>query len=285
VTRLLVICRSHPLVAPVIAELESLRHEVEFSSGDLSPLPPLSTFDLVLLRMVPGRAGDLRLLLQLALLEPRELVLVSADAERATYLRDLTAAQLLTPVDSAPANAVPDRVDRHLDDHPSPRLAAVAIEEQLADVSARYRLTRRERDVLELLVRGRSNAQIATALTVALRTVEFHVSHVLGKLGVQSRSEVILRVLGHGQDRSPTSGEPRTGDRPPEPDDPGGSSGPRPRILRESTVAAYGFHGCAEDSLAGILPAEARARRASESDGWGMARCERQRSRGSSESG
>jgi len=57
-------------------------------------------------------------------------------------------------------------------------------------------LTRRETDVLELLARGRSNKQIAKDLDLGLRTVEGHVSKVLAKLGVQSRTEAVAYALG-----------------------------------------------------------------------------------------
>lgn len=58
-------------------------------------------------------------------------------------------------------------------------------------------LTRRETDVLELLARGRSNKQIAAALGLGLRTVESHVSNLLGKLGVNSRTEAVTYALNH----------------------------------------------------------------------------------------
>lgn len=58
-------------------------------------------------------------------------------------------------------------------------------------------LTRRETDVLCLLARGRSNKQVATELDLGLRTVEGHVSSVLGKLGVSSRTEAVLYALEH----------------------------------------------------------------------------------------
>ena len=58
-------------------------------------------------------------------------------------------------------------------------------------------LTRRENDVLELLARGRSNKQIAASLSLGLRTVESHVSNLLGKLGVNSRTEAVTYALNH----------------------------------------------------------------------------------------
>jgi DNA-binding NarL/FixJ family response regulator len=61
------------------------------------------------------------------------------------------------------------------------------------DVSA---LTPREREVLRLLGEGLSNRDIARALAVAERTVKTHVSSVLGKLDVASRTQAALLARG-----------------------------------------------------------------------------------------
>ena len=59
-------------------------------------------------------------------------------------------------------------------------------------------LTPREREVLQLLAEGRRNAELASALSLSVKTVEFHIHHILGKLGARSRVEAILaaRRLG-----------------------------------------------------------------------------------------
>lgn len=59
------------------------------------------------------------------------------------------------------------------------------------------RLTPREREVLALLAAGRRNAEIAAALAVSVRTVEFHVGHLLDKLDARSRTE----ALHHARER------------------------------------------------------------------------------------
>jgi DNA-binding CsgD family transcriptional regulator len=50
-------------------------------------------------------------------------------------------------------------------------------------------LTRREREILELVSQGLSNRQIARTLWIAESTVKVHIHHVLKKLGVRSRTE------------------------------------------------------------------------------------------------
>lgn len=64
----------------------------------------------------------------------------------------------------------------------------------------RAALTAREREVLALLCAGRSNAQIGWELGVAEKTVRNHVSGLYRKLGVRSRAEAIVRVVGRRGD-------------------------------------------------------------------------------------
>src|SRR2546421_286358 len=59
-------------------------------------------------------------------------------------------------------------------------------------------LSQRELEVLQLLAGGASNQEIATALVVAPGTVKLHVSHILSKLGVNSRTRAILRARDLG---------------------------------------------------------------------------------------
>jgi NarL family two-component system response regulator LiaR len=49
-------------------------------------------------------------------------------------------------------------------------------------------LTQRERDVLRMMAAGKSNQEIADALFVSLGTIKVHVTHILAKLDVKSRS-------------------------------------------------------------------------------------------------
>ncbi len=55
-------------------------------------------------------------------------------------------------------------------------------------------LTDRELQVLALVAAGRRNREIAEVLTVTIKTVEFHLSNILGKLNAQSRTEAVTRA-------------------------------------------------------------------------------------------
>ncbi len=59
-------------------------------------------------------------------------------------------------------------------------------------------LTRREREVLELIALGHSNKRIALELGVAEKTVKTHVGHLLAKLGVADRTQAALLAVQHG---------------------------------------------------------------------------------------
>jgi NarL family two-component system response regulator LiaR len=56
-------------------------------------------------------------------------------------------------------------------------------------------LTDRERDILDLIAKGQDNQQIADALFVSQSTVKFHVSNILAKLQVSSRTEAAVFAL------------------------------------------------------------------------------------------
>ncbi|WP_296062658.1 LuxR C-terminal-related transcriptional regulator [uncultured Amphritea sp.] len=64
-----------------------------------------------------------------------------------------------------------------------------------SSITDKYALTERELDVLELLLSGSSNKEIAGDLGLGLATVKTHLHHIFQKVSVQSRSELVARVL------------------------------------------------------------------------------------------
>ena len=69
-------------------------------------------------------------------------------------------------------------------------------------------LTERQKEILALLVRALPNKRIADELGLGLRTVESHVSVILSKLGVESRSEAMLFALSHHLVPAPEDADP-----------------------------------------------------------------------------
>jgi two-component system, NarL family, response regulator LiaR len=90
----------------------------------------------------------------------------------------------------------------------SPRAATRLLREVRAPESPET-LTERETDVLRLLAKGLSNKEIARELVIGEKTVKTHVSNILSKLGVPSRTQAALYAVRIGLvSVGPTDGSP-----------------------------------------------------------------------------
>ncbi len=84
----------------------------------------------------------------------------------------------------------------------NPAAAAVAVRqlrgraERESAARIRFGLTRRERELMDLLVRGLTNGQIAADLVLTEKTVKNHLNHMYAKLGVSHRAEAVARWQG-----------------------------------------------------------------------------------------
>jgi NarL family two-component system response regulator LiaR len=79
----------------------------------------------------------------------------------------------------------------------APEAAQALIQSARKPQTPRYDLTEREMEVLALMVEGLSNPEIADRLIVSRSTAKLHVSNVLSKLGVASRTEAVSLALKH----------------------------------------------------------------------------------------
>lgn len=83
-----------------------------------------------------------------------------------------------------------------------PAIAGKLAQASVALEPATAQLTRREREVIALVAQGRSNIDIASELFISERTARTHVSHILGKLGLDSRVQLALWAFDHGGHRA-----------------------------------------------------------------------------------
>jgi NarL family two-component system response regulator LiaR len=77
----------------------------------------------------------------------------------------------------------------------SPEAAQALVETTNQPPAPGLNLTEREREVLKLMIEGLNNTQIAGRLTISPATVKSHVSNILAKLGVASRTEAVSLAL------------------------------------------------------------------------------------------
>ena len=82
--------------------------------------------------------------------------------------------------------------------HAGGRKIPGVVAERLAGRMGGSDLTGRELEVLELIVRGRSNKEIGSALGISEATVKSHINSILGKLGVTDRTQAATTALQRG---------------------------------------------------------------------------------------
>jgi non-specific serine/threonine protein kinase len=76
-------------------------------------------------------------------------------------------------------------------------------ESPLSSIQDQNELTGREREIAMLIGQGMTNSEIAAELVLSKRTVETHASHILSKLGLSSRAQIVRWVLDHGLAKDP----------------------------------------------------------------------------------
>jgi DNA-binding NarL/FixJ family response regulator len=82
--------------------------------------------------------------------------------------------------------------------HAGSRRIPTAVAEKLAERMSGSELTARELEVLEQIVRGRSNKEIGGLLNISEATVKSHINNILSKLGVSDRTQAATTALQRG---------------------------------------------------------------------------------------
>jgi DNA-binding NarL/FixJ family response regulator len=82
--------------------------------------------------------------------------------------------------------------------HAGGRRIPPEVANRLADRMFRSELSAREMEVLKLIVKGKSNKEIAADLGVAEGTVKIHINNILSKFGVSARTQAATYALQHG---------------------------------------------------------------------------------------
>jgi DNA-binding CsgD family transcriptional regulator len=111
----------------------------------------------------------------------------AGSALRAAYqVADTVGMQAVAAAAVAAGNSLGIRVDQ------------AATQRSPARVSRPFNLTAKELEVLRLLMQGKTNRRIASALRMTEKTASVHVSHILAKLSVSSRGEAVARAYELG---------------------------------------------------------------------------------------
>ena len=159
--------------------------------------------DVVLLDVVmPGKSGieatpDIRAAAKSA------AVLVLSMQDDPSYVREAFAAGasgyvLKEAVDVEVVRAVREVAAGRKYVHPALGARLAASEAEDAAKAASDPLSEREREVLRLLALGHTNQEIAKMLYISVRTAETHRAHIMQKLGLQTRAELVRHALASG---------------------------------------------------------------------------------------
>ena len=194
----------HPMIraglAAMLAGEDDLRQVGEAANGqDAVQLIPALKPDVVLMDLMMPKLDGINAIAQLhprmpatrfliltSLVEPAEIRRAIAAGASGYLLKNASSQELVSVIRSTHAGR---RV-----------MAPEATDAMIAAAQARPPggdLTPRERELLVLMTRGLANQQIATELGLALPTVKFHITNILGKLAVDNRTEAVLLALKH----------------------------------------------------------------------------------------
>ncbi len=126
--------------------------------------------------------------------ECRVIVVTTYDADEDIYRAIQSGAQSYLLKDMSKEEIVQTIRAVHAGERPLPANVA----HRLANRLRREELSQRELEVLHLLVKGRSNKEIAAGLNISEDTVKSHLKSLFSKLDVQDRTEAAITAIRHG---------------------------------------------------------------------------------------
>jgi two-component system response regulator NreC len=159
--------------------------------------------DLILLDVVmPGESG-IDVLPKLLKESPESKVLVLSMQDDPSYVREAFAAGasgyvLKEAIDEEVVAAVREIAAGGRYVHPALGARMVAAEAEERAAAEADPLSEREREVLRLLAFGHTNHEIAQKLYISVRTAESHRAHIMQKLRLSTRAELVRYALSHG---------------------------------------------------------------------------------------
>jgi two-component system response regulator NreC len=159
--------------------------------------------DVILLDVVmPGESG-IEVLPRLLEESPETKILVLSMQDDPSYVREAFAAGaqgyvLKEAADEEVVSAVREIAKGGRYVHPTLGARMVAAEAEERAAAEADPLSEREREVLRLLALGHTNQEIAGKLYISVRTAESHRAHIMQKLRLATRAELVRYALSHG---------------------------------------------------------------------------------------
>ncbi len=159
--------------------------------------------DVMLLDVVmPGESG-IDVLPKLLKESPETKVLVLSMQDDPNYVREAFSAGaagyvLKEAADEEVVSAVREIADGGRYVHPALGARMVAADAEARAAAEADPLSDREREVLRLLALGHTNQEIAQMLYISVRTAETHRAHIMQKLRLSTRAELVRYALSHG---------------------------------------------------------------------------------------
>jgi two-component system response regulator NreC len=159
--------------------------------------------DVILLDVVmPGESG-IEVLPRLKAEAPGAKVLVLSMQDDPLYVREAFAQGangylLKEAADAEVVSAVREIASGGSYVHPALGARMVAADAEARAAEASDPLSDREREVMRLLALGHTNQEIAKQLFISVRTAETHRAHIMQKLGLTTRAELVRHALAHG---------------------------------------------------------------------------------------